>query len=131
LPQKMTLTAYLAQRGTKAKALTKVEADLLGIPYPLPRGWPRKYGAKSIDEVLFSKLMAHAKAARRVAETRGRSKKANHYADVCKKNQLPLIIMAARKQMSSIPGFVLRCPRRHSRKSIGLNARDSCRTNNQ
>ena len=68
MAKKMTLSGYLAQRGTKAKALTRGEASLLGIPYPLQAGWPRRYSAVEIDEALLEQLEACAKVARRTAE---------------------------------------------------------------
>jgi len=68
--QKMTLTAYLAQRGKKAKALTRGEAELLDIPFPLQAGWSRRYGALEIEEVMLIQLVACVEGARRVAEER-------------------------------------------------------------
>jgi hypothetical protein len=76
MAEKMTLTAYLAQRGVKAKALTRGEAQLLGIPFPLQGGWPRKYGATLIEEELLPQLLAYAGAARQSAEEKARAKKA-------------------------------------------------------
>jgi len=72
MAKKMTLSDYLAQRGTKAKALTRGEATLLGIPYPLQAGWPRRYGAVQIDDGLFEQLAACAEAARRAAEEKAK-----------------------------------------------------------
>ena len=68
MAKKMTLSGYLAQRGTKAKALTRGEATLLGIPFPLQAGWPRRYSAIEIDEALLEQLEACAEVARRTAE---------------------------------------------------------------
>lgn len=105
MAQKMTLTAYLAQRGKKAKALTKGEADLLGISFPLQSGWPRKYGAIEIDEPTRQQLVLFAEAAHRAA------------AD--KASQKPPQIGAAAaaglvsQVRSPVPGFVLRQARRY------------------
>jgi hypothetical protein len=111
----MTLTAYLAQRGTKAKALTKREADLLGIPFPLQCGWPRKYGGMEIDERMLEELIAHAEAARQSAQDkalRGRIKP--RYGSVAEA-QMSLAIVPPPAAVSPVPGFALRKARRFRR----------------
>lgn len=117
MAQKMTLTAYLAQRGVKAKALTKGEAELLGIPYPLQVGWPRKYGALEIDEGLLEKLVVHAEAARLAAEEKARRSQGKPAAAALVGTQLPLISAPARSPESPVPGFVLRQARRYRTRS--------------
>jgi len=111
---KMTLTAYLAQRGTKAKALTKGEADLLGIPYPLRSGWPRRHGAMEIDEPMVQRLVAHAEVARQAAEEKA-SRAAVKIAAPHPAGQSPLQFTAApaKERVSPVPGFVLRQARRY------------------
>jgi len=111
---KITLTAYLAQRGTKAKALTKGEADLLGIPYPLRSGWPRRHGAMEIDEGMVEQLAAHAEAARQVVEEKARRATVK-VASPHSESQQPLQFTAAlaRERASPVPGFVLRQARRY------------------
>lgn len=63
MAQKLTLTAYLWQRGKKAKALTKIEAQVFGIAYPLQAGWPRRHGAMEITEAMLDQVAAQAIAA--------------------------------------------------------------------
>lgn len=111
---KITLTAYLAQRGTKAKALTKGEADLLGIPYPLRSGWPRRHGAMEIDGGMIQQLAAHAEVARQAAEEKA-SRAAVKIADSHPAGQSVLTFTAApaKERVSPVQGFVLRQARRY------------------
>ena len=120
MAQKMTLTAYLAQRGVKAKALTKGEAELLGIPYPLQCGWPRKYGGIEIDEGLLTKLSVHAEAARHAAEEKVRRNEVRPVAQAQVAVQLPLVSTPKRAAASPVPGFVLRQARRYRKTGGGL-----------
>lgn len=113
MAQKMTLTAYLAQRGVKAKALTKGEADLLGIPFPLQGGWPRKYGGIEIDDGLLKQLSAHAESARLAAEKKARLGQARPAAPAPVGVQMPLVSAPVRVAGSPVPGFVLRQARRY------------------
>lgn len=46
----MTLAEYLKQRNKNTNALTLREAGLIGLPWPLPRGWPKKFSAVEIDK---------------------------------------------------------------------------------
>ena len=128
MPEKMTLTTYLTQRGVKAKALTRGEAALLGIPYPLPGGWPRKYGAMIIEVEMLPQLTAHAEAARQVAEEKARNKKVEPRTAVPDVQQLPLAIIQARTRISPFPGFVLRRPKSYrARKSAPCTASNNAR----
>jgi hypothetical protein len=117
MAQKMTLTAYLAQRGVKAKALTRGEAELLDIPYPLQGGWPRKYGAMEIDEELIKRLATHAEAARQAAEEKARRSRIKPRPVVPTQAQLPLPSAPTRGQVSPVAGFVLRRPKRYRSRS--------------
>ena len=116
MAEKMTLTAYLAQRGVKAKALTRAEATLLGIAYPLQRGWARKHGAMVIEEGMLPRLVAHAEAARQVAEEKAREKRSRSHTAPPPGVQLELVSAPARIPTSPVPGFVPRLARRY-RKS--------------
>lgn len=113
MAQKMTLTAYLAQRGKKAKALTKGEAELLGIPYPLQAGWPRKYGGLEIDPEMLARLgvyveAANIAAAKRIEEGRAKAREKLTRAEMA----------SGPVESAAFPGFVLRQARRfRSRKS--------------
>ena len=46
----MTFIEYLKQRGKKVYSLTQQEAENLGIPYPLVKGWVKKHRDLEIDE---------------------------------------------------------------------------------
>jgi hypothetical protein len=72
MAQKMTLSAYLVGRGKKAKALTKIEADVFGIPYPLLAGWPRRHGAMEITEEMIEEVGARAAAANESVDKKAR-----------------------------------------------------------
>jgi hypothetical protein len=111
----MTLAVYLAQRGTKAKALTKREADLLGIPFPLQCGWPRKYGGMEIEEGMLERLVAHAEAARQVVEGKALRNQAKPPAGAQAPAgvQMSLIAQHAQRAQSPVPGFALRQAKRY------------------
>ena len=51
----MTLTDYLKARGT-CKALTRIEAESFGVPYPLVSGWPVKFGGIEITPKMIDSL---------------------------------------------------------------------------
>ncbi|WP_323142761.1 hypothetical protein [Massilia phyllosphaerae] len=116
MAEKMTLTAYLAQRGVKAKALTRGEATLLGIAYPLQKGWARKHGAMMIEDGMRAKLVAHAEAARQAAEEKASASRAKSRIPAAAGVQLQLVSAPARIPTSPVPGFVPRLARRY-RKS--------------
>lgn len=116
MAKKMTLSGYLAQRGKKAKALTRGEAALLGIPYPLQAGWPRRYGAVEIDEVMLEKLAACAEVARRAAEEKAQRAgimRASEPAPC----QLRLPTTSEPMVAKMVPGFVLRKARRYRERA--------------
>jgi hypothetical protein len=117
MAQKTTLTTYLAQRGVKAKALTRGEAELLGIPYPLQCGWPRKYGAMEIDEEMLRRLAAYAETARHAAEEKARRGRIQPQAATSAQARLPLTGAPVRVRLSPVPGFVLRRPKRYRSRS--------------
>jgi len=116
MAQKMTLAAYLVQRGKKAKALTKGEADLLGIPYPLRAGWPRRHGAIEISEELLEQLAGCVEVARQAAEERARRNSVTKRpsASICAQVK-QIAAIPESKAPSAIPGFVLRQARRYRR----------------
>lgn len=55
----MKLSEYLAARGV-CKALTKIEAQAFGVPYPLQAGWPRQYGGTEITAAMLDKIRTSA-----------------------------------------------------------------------
>lgn len=102
----------MPRRGVKAKALTRGEAAVLGIPFPLQRGWARKHSGMKIDGELLPRLTAYADAARQAAEEKVCARVAGPrtIAPVCA--QLQLVVAPARIPASPVPGFVLRRARR-------------------
>lgn len=112
MAQEMTLSVYLQQRGKKAKALTRGEAELLGIPFPLQAGWPRRYSSVVIDDRMFERLMAFADARYKISGERARNARAN---DIVKLGAVPQRAQAGRAQAAPkvIFGFVVRKARRY------------------
>lgn len=112
MAKKMTLSGYLAQRGTKAKALTRGEAALLGIPYPLQAGWPRKYGAVEINEVMLEQLAACADVARQLAEAKAKRAPTPDAAKTAAELQ-PAQASMATAEPKVVSGFLVRKARRY------------------
>lgn len=124
MAQKMTLAAYLVQRGKKAKALTKIEADVFGIPYPLLAGWPRRHGAMEITEEMIERIAAQVAVASQSGdrEARRSGQRATAALAPSTPTSTPRSQCAAAapiERISPIPGFVLRQARRYRRsKSV-------------
>lgn len=57
LPQNFTLAEYLAKRGT-CPALTRLEANIFGVPYPLVAGWPVRFKNVEITAGMLDQLRA-------------------------------------------------------------------------
>lgn len=119
MAKKMTLSGYLAQRGTKAKALTKGEAMLLGIPYPLQAGWPRRYGSAEIDDELLEQLRACAEAARQAAQEKAFLAREKRKGASGASQQLSLMPNAP-VEVKIVAGFVLRRARRYGMGRLAI-----------
>lgn len=52
----MKLLEYLRTRHPTVNALTKVEADIIGIDYPLMSGWVKIYGRIEVSENMVEAL---------------------------------------------------------------------------
>jgi len=115
MARKMTLSGYLAQRGTKAKALTRGEAALLGIPYPLQAGWPRRYGAVEIAEEMLQQLVACAEAARRAADEKAQRAMHQDRRTPASAQQL-ILAPSVQTSVRMISGFTLRQARRYRKR---------------
>jgi hypothetical protein len=70
----MKLHEYLKIRCKSSNALTKPEADLLYISYPLPEGWVKRYGNVEIDDELFDRLTS-ARKNQKEAQSKRRKKR--------------------------------------------------------
>ena len=57
----MTLLDYLRERHKTVNALTLAEAGVIGIDYPLQRGWVDKYGSLELPDEIVDKLRAARK----------------------------------------------------------------------
>lgn len=69
----MNLKEYLAKRHCKIKALTKKEATILGIPYPLRKGWAEQDRAISPKE--WKRLCAVLQSRPKTTSSRRRTPK--------------------------------------------------------
>ena len=56
MSQKLTLEVYLEQKGQKAKALKRIEAEAFGIPYPLQAGWPGRHGEMEVTPKMLEQI---------------------------------------------------------------------------
>lgn len=120
MPEKLTLAVYLEKRGA-VKALTRIEAEAFGVPYPLMKGWATRHGATEITQDMLSQLQE--KIGRSKSST---SEKAQRGLDGVE-GVLPAPVSAPQQQvraqlqastapverLSPIPGFVLRPARRY------------------
>lgn len=52
---KLTLAVYLERRGA-VKALTRIEAEVFGVPYPLVKGWAHRHGTDEITQAMLDEL---------------------------------------------------------------------------
>jgi hypothetical protein len=57
----MTLLDYLRERHKTVNALTLAEAKVVGIDYPLQKGWVEKYGSLELPDEIVDKLRAARK----------------------------------------------------------------------
>lgn len=55
MPEKLTLAVYLERRGA-VKALTRIEAEVFRVPYPLVKGWAHRHGADEITQAMLGEL---------------------------------------------------------------------------
>jgi hypothetical protein len=125
MPENLTLSAYLEQRGKKAKALKKGEADAFGIPYPLQSGWPWRYGAMEITPAMIEDAQARIQAAKQEARSRTHCRLPS--ADEVRAEQSAADSHVAMTAL--FRGFVLRQARRYrSRSSAPLDAKKPARS---
>jgi hypothetical protein len=110
MSQKLTLAVYLEQKGQKAKALKRVEAEAFGIPYPLQAGWPGRHG----DMEVTPQMLEHIATTR----ARGRPPAPAPQGDEGHQNPRPSgdIKQASRTDLlhaPRFPGFAIRPARRY------------------
>lgn len=125
MPEKLTLAVYLERRGA-VKALTRIEAEVFGVQYPLVKGWAHRHGADEITQAMLDQLQEKIGRAR--AST---AEKAQRGLDGVEgvapaPDAAPQRCSAAERakiepieKLSPVPGFVLRQARRYRpRKSV-------------
>jgi hypothetical protein len=110
MSQKLTLAVYLEQKGQKAKALKRVEAEAFGIPYPLQAGWPGRHS----DMEITPEMLVHIATTPR---TNSRSPAASppgseRIVDLLCDYGVSDMLAAPKTRLPSFPGFVLRPARR-------------------
>lgn len=114
MAQNLKLSEYLAQRGKKAKALTRIEADVFGIEYPLQAGWPRRHGGMEITGAMIELVEAHAAEAGMSADRQVRrsAKRAAAALPTQAPDQRPVLAEKVTRP-PLFPGFVMRPALRH------------------
>jgi len=118
MPEKLTLSAYLEQRGKKAKALKRGEAEAFGIPYPLQAGWPWRYGALEITPAMIEDAEVRIRAAKQEARNRAECRS----AEVGKNSGAPQPPAVPALTAALFPGFVPRLARRYRARRSALRA---------
>lgn len=122
MPEKLTLAVYLEKRGA-VKALTRIEAEVFGVPYPLLKGWATRHGATEITAGMIEQLqdkIGRAKSSTAEKAQRGLDGvegvvPAPAYAPQQRMSTEPRPAAAPVERLSPIPGFVLRHARRYRR----------------
>ena len=119
MPENLTLAVYLEKRGA-VKALTRIEADVFGVPYPLQKGWAHRHGAAPITQEMLDHLQQ--KIGRAKSST---AEKAQRGLDAVEgvvpapagaqrgEDAAPRAVAVPAERLSTIPGFVLRQARRY------------------
>jgi hypothetical protein len=128
--EKLTLARYLQGRG-EVKALTHIEAQAFGVPYPLQPGWPTRHGEIEITEAMIDDLktrIATAKGSTASKARRGLAGIGFIVQAAASTDSTPLnrvrpatpIAPASRAvpaRSKAFPGFVLRQARRYRSRS--------------
>jgi len=65
----MLLAEYLTQRGVKELALTHAEAKILGLAWPLVKGWTSRFGQIRLDDDQLHSMRAVLKIKRAKGQT--------------------------------------------------------------
>lgn len=119
MPEKLTLAVYLERRGA-VKALTRIEAEVFGVPYPLVKGWAHRHGADEITQAMLNQLQEKIgrarsstaeKAQRGLDGVEGVAPAPAAAPQRCKAAQHAKIKPV--EKLSPVPGFVLRQARRY------------------
>jgi hypothetical protein len=111
MSQKLTLAVYLEQKGQKAKALKRVEAEAFGIPYPLQAGWPGRHGDMEVTPHMLEQIATAPRVKVRTAAPTSRDGEGSPNPRVdCDVNHGR---QAEAMRPPRFPGFVVRPALRH------------------
>jgi len=119
MPEKLTLAVYLERRGA-VKALTRIEAEVFGVPYPLVKGWAHRHGAGEITQAMLDQLQEKIgrarsstaeKAQRGLDGIEGVAPAPAAATQMCSAAERAKIEPI--KKLSPVPGFLLRRARRY------------------
>jgi len=118
----MTLTEYLKARGT-CKALTRIEAESFGVPYPLVSGWPVKFGGIEITPKMIDRLRIRIGSAKE--STAGKASNAldavfGDGAPAVRKSTPQAAVNPTRALSAAFQGFRLRTGLKSSPADAGL-----------
>lgn len=111
MAQKLTLTEYLRRRGA-IKALTRIEAEAFGIPWPLQSGWPAKFAGMEITTEMLVDLQGRMASAKQSTVKKARRGLSGVAETVPIAEASAPSRRASLERCSSVPDFVLRTPRR-------------------
>lgn len=124
MPEKLTLAVYLERRGA-VKALTRIEAEVFGVPYPLVKGWAHRHGDGEITQAMLDQLQEKIgrarsstaeKAQRGLDGVEGVPPAPGGAPQMCSATERAKVEPI--EKLSPVPGFVLRQARRYrTRKS--------------
>jgi hypothetical protein len=115
MSQTLTLARYL-RGGGEVKTLTRVEAMVFGIPYPLQPGWPHKYGQMEITDSMVEDVRARVAVAKEstARSAHRRLDGLREGASAVERTQGTARVQArSEPRQSPVLGFVLRQPRRY------------------
>ena len=129
MPENLTLAVYLEKRGA-VKALTRIEADVFGVPYPLQKGWAHRHGAAPITQDMLNQLqekIGRAKSSTAEKAQRGldgvEGVAPAPTAAAPQQGTAPVrAAVGSVERLSTIPGFVLRQARRYRARQSATKA---------
>ena len=111
MSQKLTLAVYLEQKGQKAKALKRVEAEAFGIPYPLQAGWPGRHGEMEVTSQMLDQIATTPKVkSRLISSELQRALECQVPERGCDLGQMP---SARQLRKALFPGFTVRLALRY------------------
>ena len=123
MAQKLTLTEYLRRRGA-IKALTRIEAEAFGIPWPLQSGWPARFACMEITVEMLDDLQHRMETARQSTVKKARcglegagqvrlAPMPFRIGATQSSNTITPRVVFAHEKRSLFPGFVLRQAKRY------------------